>query len=60
MKSCDLSCHFLDMLCLTFVGGKRVAHSVADGDEYMGGCGDLESADSRHICCRHCDLLASP
>jgi hypothetical protein len=29
--------------------GKRVAHSVADRDEGMGGCGDLESADRGYV-----------
>jgi hypothetical protein len=54
MKDCDLSCHFLDVLCSGFVSRKRAAHSVADGDAGMSGCGDLESADSRHLWCRHC------
>jgi hypothetical protein len=49
MKSRALSCHVLEMCACVVSMGKRVAHSVADRNEGMGGCGDLESADRGHV-----------
>ena len=49
MKSCALSCHVLEIVRLCGVSGKGTAYSVADRDEGMGGCSDLESADRGHV-----------
>jgi hypothetical protein len=58
MKSCDLSYHFLEIWSLTFISGKRAAHSVADRNEGVGGSGGLESAKIRHVWCRRCGFFA--
>jgi hypothetical protein len=54
MKSCALSCHVLEMCACVVSMGKKVAHSVGDRNEGMGGRGDLESADRGRIGTRHC------